>query len=317
MMVITKNQLRALVPKERYEQELDDARWKLKANNIRKRDNHECQLCGAKKTQLDVHHIRYISGREAWDYDDGDLVTLCHECHEEIHDRQDFEKLVEGGYYYNKSLEGVGVVEHKQSNGVWFHACWTEVDQNEGEDHGRLFYEEFSYRSEVRVAKLDEIKDFWDKVEKYYSIESIIYDFGKHLKNLLPEYHPIRIKARNRYKEALKTYEEHWSFIKNTYNFTLLISDEYFALLENNRIPTCPYGYGWPPDELPQHYFNIAPVKDVKGKPKENNLRRIKFEELDFSKYRAATTDELQEWLEYEDHLADLREELYGDDLPF
>ena len=74
MMVITKNQLRALVPKERYEQELDDARWKLKANNIRKRDNHECQLCGAKKTQLDVHHIRYISGREAWNYDDGDLV---------------------------------------------------------------------------------------------------------------------------------------------------------------------------------------------------------------------------------------------------
>ena len=59
-MVITKNQLRALVPKERYEQELDDARWKLKANNIRKRDNHECQLCGAKKTQLDVHHIRYL-----------------------------------------------------------------------------------------------------------------------------------------------------------------------------------------------------------------------------------------------------------------
>ncbi len=58
-------------------------------------------------------------------------------------------------------------------------------------------------------------------------------------------------------------------------------------------------------------------MKDVKGKTKENNLRRIKFEELDFSKYRAATTVELQEWLEYEDHLADLREELYGDDLPF
>lgn len=309
--------LAMLAPKERYEQQLDDTRWKLKANNIRKRDNHECQVCGAKKKQLDVHHIRYVSGREAWDYDDGDLVTLCHECHEEIHDWQDFENLIEGGYYYDKTLEGVGVVERKYSNSVEFHACWTEVAQNEGEDHGRLYYEDFSCRSQVRKARADEIEDFWNKVEKYYSIESIIYDFGKHLKNLLPEYHPIRIKARNRYKEALKTYEEHWSFIKNTYNFTLLISDEYFALLENNRIPTCPYGYGWPPDELPQHYFNIAPVKDVKGKPKENNLRRIKFEELDFSKYRAATTDELQQWLEYEDHLADLREELYGDDLPF
>ena len=65
-------------PKERYNQQLDDNRWKLKAENIRIRDKHECRLCGAKKTQLDVHHIRYIPGREAWDYDDGDLVTLCH-----------------------------------------------------------------------------------------------------------------------------------------------------------------------------------------------------------------------------------------------
>ena len=41
-MEVKKNQLRVLVPKERYEQELDNPRWKLKANSIRKRDNHEC-----------------------------------------------------------------------------------------------------------------------------------------------------------------------------------------------------------------------------------------------------------------------------------
>ena len=35
--------LAMLAPKERHEQQLDDTRWKLKANNIRKRDNHECQ----------------------------------------------------------------------------------------------------------------------------------------------------------------------------------------------------------------------------------------------------------------------------------
>ena len=34
----------------------------------------------------------------------------------------------------------------------------------------------------------------------------------------MPDNHPIRIKARNRYKEALKTYEEQWSFIKEKYN---------------------------------------------------------------------------------------------------
>ena len=70
MMEINKDQLRILAPKERYEQELDDANWKFKVNLIRNRDNRECQLCGAKKTQLDVHHIRYISGHKAWEYAD-------------------------------------------------------------------------------------------------------------------------------------------------------------------------------------------------------------------------------------------------------
>lgn len=305
--------LAMLAPKERYEQQLDDTRWKLKANNIRKRDNYECQICGAKKRQLDVHHIRYVSGREAWDYDDGDLVTLCHECHEEIHDWQDFENLIEGDYYYDKTLEGVGVVERKYSNSVEFHACWTEVAQNEGEDHGRLYYEDFSCRSQVRKARADEIEDFWNKVEKYYSIESIIYDFGKHLKTLLPDNHPIRIKARNCYKEAIDIYNQQLSYIRETFNFTLLVSDEYYALLEGNHIDT--YPYGWPPSELPRRYFEVAPVKDVKDKPQVNNLRQVDFEKMDFSKYRAATTDELQEWLEYENHIANLH--IYTDDLPF
>ena len=318
-MDIDKNKLILIAPKERYEQQLDDVRWKFKADNIRIRDKHECRLCGAKKTQLDVHHIRYISGREAWDYDDGDLVTLCHKCHEEIHDWQDYEKIVPGWYFFDKFLEGVGIVERKHSEGVSFHVCWTECEHYTDNHQGRIFSEGETSRHDLREARPDEIADFWVKVEKYYgdNIDMLIEDFGKYLKNLLPQNHPLRIKARNRFKEALDVYEKQWNFVKDTFNFSLLISDEYFALLENNRIPTCPYGYGWPPDELPQHYFNIAPVKDVKGKPKENNLRRIKFEELDFSKYRAATTDELQEWLEYEDHLADLREELYGDDLPF
>jgi len=313
MMAINKEKLLLNAPKERYEQQLNDTRWKLKANNIRKRDNHECQVCGAKKKQLDVHHIRYVSGREAWDYDDGDLVTLCHECHEEIHDCQDFENLIEGGYYYDKTLEGVGVVERKYSNSVEFHACWTEVAQNEGEDHGRLYYEDFSCRSQVRKARADEIEDFWDKVEKYYGIKSIIYDFGKHLKTLLPDNHPIRIKARNCYKEALKTVEEQWRFIRETFNFTLLVSDEDFALLQDNRRDT--YPFVWPANEFPRRYFDVAPIKDVKEKPQVNNLRQVDFEKMDFSKYRAATTDELQEWLEYENHIASLH--IYTDDLPF
>ena len=103
------------------------------------------------------------------------------------------------------------------------------------------------------------------------------------------------------------------SYIRETFNFTLLVSDEYYALLEGNHIDT--YPYGWPPCELPRRYFEVAPVKDVKDKPQVNNLRQVDFEKMDFSKYRAATTDELQEWLEYENHIANLH--IYTDDLPF
>ena len=78
-MIIDKNS----TPSKRYSQELQKIHWKLKADNIRIRDKHKCRLCGAVGTQLDVHHLRYIDGREPWEYDDGDLVTLCHTCHEQ------------------------------------------------------------------------------------------------------------------------------------------------------------------------------------------------------------------------------------------
>lgn len=52
------------------------------------RDNHECQNCKARREWgyvLEVHHKRYISGREPWQYPSQYLVTLCSKCHRNIH----------------------------------------------------------------------------------------------------------------------------------------------------------------------------------------------------------------------------------------
>lgn len=35
---------------------------------------------------LAVHHKRYIVGKNAWEYDDEDLVTLCQDCHSKVHE---------------------------------------------------------------------------------------------------------------------------------------------------------------------------------------------------------------------------------------
>ena len=34
---------------------------------------------------MQIHHKKYINGRELWDYDDNDLVTLCRKCHFNLH----------------------------------------------------------------------------------------------------------------------------------------------------------------------------------------------------------------------------------------
>ena len=61
--------------------------WKECTERILKRDEYTCQKCGAKgdSVKLQVHHLRYIQGRKAWEYDDADLVTLCKGCHAERH----------------------------------------------------------------------------------------------------------------------------------------------------------------------------------------------------------------------------------------
>lgn len=45
------------------------------------RDGFACQVCQDETTTLHVHHVRYIKGREPWDYKDFYFVTLCETCH--------------------------------------------------------------------------------------------------------------------------------------------------------------------------------------------------------------------------------------------
>lgn len=45
------------------------------------RDNWGCVLCGATEMELQVHHIKYLPGKEPYDYPDHLLQTLCADCH--------------------------------------------------------------------------------------------------------------------------------------------------------------------------------------------------------------------------------------------
>ena len=71
--------------KEEYHQLLKDGRWQRKRLEIMQRDDFKCRDCGT-TNDLNVHHIRYLAGRKPWEYDDGDLITLCGECHKKWHE---------------------------------------------------------------------------------------------------------------------------------------------------------------------------------------------------------------------------------------
>lgn len=51
---------------------------------ILKRDGHKCQKCGRiAKYGQDIHHIHHVA--DGGSDDPGNLITLCHSCHEEWH----------------------------------------------------------------------------------------------------------------------------------------------------------------------------------------------------------------------------------------
>lgn len=64
-----------------YAQQLRDPRWQKRRLEILSRDEWECTECGAKDTELHVHHARYKYGLKPWEYEDVDLSTMCSKCH--------------------------------------------------------------------------------------------------------------------------------------------------------------------------------------------------------------------------------------------
>jgi len=72
-----------------YAAKLADPRWlEFRDEFIQRKtpmdEKPKCYSCD-NKNHLNVHHRRYIRGLEPWEYEDEDLVLICHECHEQIH----------------------------------------------------------------------------------------------------------------------------------------------------------------------------------------------------------------------------------------
>lgn len=77
--------------KNQYDKLLDTTQWKIKREEILKRDNYTCRHCGKTNCMLQVHHKYYNkypdnSYPPPWDYPNEALITLCNECHKKEHE---------------------------------------------------------------------------------------------------------------------------------------------------------------------------------------------------------------------------------------
>lgn len=103
-----------------YKTKLKDPRWQKKRLEILVRDGFACCLCKDRESTLHVHHKTYQFGKDPWDYQSRNYVTLCEECHSsEQYWKSRFKSLeqslvTDGVSYYdlNECLSNA-VFEHK------------------------------------------------------------------------------------------------------------------------------------------------------------------------------------------------------------
>lgn len=71
-------------PYERYSDQLNRQEWRAFRQFILVVRKAECEICG-NKTELQIHHLRYVENRKAWEYLPDDMMVLCRRCHKAVH----------------------------------------------------------------------------------------------------------------------------------------------------------------------------------------------------------------------------------------
>ena len=64
-----------------YKRKLANPKWQRKRLEIFERDNWACVKCGQTERELQVHHIKYLQGKEPHEHPNELLETLCANCH--------------------------------------------------------------------------------------------------------------------------------------------------------------------------------------------------------------------------------------------
>lgn len=103
--------------KQTYQQKLKSPKWQKKRLEIMQRDNFYCQNCGNNDSILNVHHKKYVFGKEIWDYDNDDLITVCEYCHSEITElKKTIKNNLDNHFVFREYLEELNIIVENIKN---------------------------------------------------------------------------------------------------------------------------------------------------------------------------------------------------------
>jgi hypothetical protein len=67
-----------------YSDKLKNPKWQKKRLQVLDKANFICELCQDTDETLQVHHLKYLKGKEPWEYDLDNFKCLCESCHKAI-----------------------------------------------------------------------------------------------------------------------------------------------------------------------------------------------------------------------------------------
>lgn len=67
-----------------YSAQLRDEKWIRYRERVLGKYGRKCAICGSEE-RLQVHHLKYIQNRKAWEYPFRILMVLCADCHRKVH----------------------------------------------------------------------------------------------------------------------------------------------------------------------------------------------------------------------------------------
>lgn len=67
-----------------YKEQLVSKEWLAFRKFVMSVKGSKCEICGSSKS-INIHHIKYVSGKKAWEYTCEDVLVLCNDCHMKVH----------------------------------------------------------------------------------------------------------------------------------------------------------------------------------------------------------------------------------------